>query len=69
LDDDQKGEWQLNIDYHGNGTETPTYIKITTFFDYGTASQRKEIKVFKLTEIKENQYLCTINTDSKLFIE
>jgi uncharacterized protein YfaP (DUF2135 family) len=69
LDDDQKGEWKINIDYHGNGTETPTYIKITTFFDYGTASQRKEIKVFKLTEIKENQYLCTINTDSKLFIE
>jgi tetratricopeptide (TPR) repeat protein len=69
LDDDLKGEWKVNIDYHGNGSETPTYIKITTFFDYGTVAQRKEIKVFKLTEIKGNQYLCTINTDSKLFIE
>jgi uncharacterized protein YfaP (DUF2135 family) len=69
LDDKLKGEWVVNISYFGNGSQDPTYLKVTTFFDYGTMEQRQSIKVFKLTEIKEDSYLCRINTDLKLFIE
>jgi tetratricopeptide (TPR) repeat protein len=69
LDDDLKGEWVVNISYFGNGTQDPTYLKVSTFFDYGTSVQRKVIKVFKLNKIKEDTYLCKINTESKLFIE
>lgn len=69
LDDDLKGEWVINISYFGKGTQDPTYLKVTTFFDYDTMEERKVTKVFKLTQIKKDQYVCTINTDSKLFIE
>ena len=69
LDDDLKGEWVVNVSYFGNGSQDPTYLKVTTFFDYGTLEQRKATKVFKLAGIKEDSYLCRINTDSKLFIE
>jgi tetratricopeptide (TPR) repeat protein len=69
LDDDLKGEWVVNISYFGNGSQDPTYLKVTTFFDYGTMEQRQATKVFKLAGIKEDSYLCRINTDSKLFIE
>lgn len=69
LDDDLKGEWVVNISYFGNGTQDPIYLKVSTFFDYGTSVQRKVIKVFKLSKIKEDTYLCKINTESKLFIE
>ena len=69
LDDDLKGEWVVNISYFGNGSQDPTYLKVTTFFDYGTVEQRQSISVFKLAGIKEDSYLCRINTDSKLFIE
>jgi tetratricopeptide (TPR) repeat protein len=69
LDDDLKGEWVVNVSYLGNGTQDPTYLKATTFFDYGTMEERKVTKVFKLNAIKEGLYLCTINTDSKLVVE
>ncbi len=69
LDDDLKGEWVINISYFGNGSQDPTYLKVTTFFDYGTLEQRQATKVFKLAGIKEDSYLCRINTESKLFIE
>ena len=69
LDDDLKGEWVINISYFGNGSQDPTYLKVTTFFDYGSLEERKVTKVFKLKAIKEGLYLCTINTDSKLVVE
>ena len=69
LDYELKGEWVVNISYFGNGTQDPTYLKATTFFDYGTLEERKVTKVFKLNAIKEGLYFCTINTDSKLVVE
>ncbi|MBC8768485.1 hypothetical protein H4O18_10825 [Arenibacter sp. BSSL-BM3] len=69
LDDELKGEWVVNISYFGNGTQDPTYLKVTTFFDYGTSAQRKSMKVFKLTHTNDDVYLFTINTELKLFIE
>ena len=69
LDDDLKGEWVINISYFGNGSKDQTYLKVTTFFDYGTLEQRQVTKLFKLSGIKEDSYLCRINTESKLFIE
>ncbi|SHE94119.1 TonB-dependent Receptor Plug Domain [Arenibacter palladensis] len=69
LHDDLKGAWVINISYFGNGSQDPTYLKVTTFFDYGTLEQRQATKVFKLAGIKEDSYLCRINTESKLFIE
>jgi hypothetical protein len=48
LDGSLEGTWQVNLKYLGNKSLTPTYLKATLYYNYGTTSQRKETKVFKL---------------------
>ena len=40
------GLWQINIDYKGNNSEMPTYIKVSVYRDYGLPSQQTEIKIY-----------------------
>ena len=54
------GTWKINIKYLGNKSLTPTYLKATTYFNFGTNAQRKEVKVFKLTTKNVNQKLFSI---------
>lgn len=56
-----KGDWQVNIKYLGNKSLTPTYLKVAIYHDYGTFSQRKETKVFKLSLKNMNQQLFRIS--------
>lgn len=58
IDGSLAGKWQVNINYLGNKKLEPTYLKVTTYFNYGLNSQRKETKVFRLA-LK--------NTPSELF--
>ena len=61
-----KGDWQVNIKYFGNKSLTPTYLKVAIYHDYGTISQRKETKVFKLALKNVNQQLFTVSNISGL---
>ncbi|MGB3144552.1 MAG: hypothetical protein WBB24_10620, partial [Maribacter sp.] len=64
IDTSLQGIWQVNAKYLGNKSLTPTYLKATIYHDYNKASQRKEIKVFKLSLRNVNQQLFTIpNSD------
>ena len=56
-----RGKWQVNVTYLGNKSLTPTYLKASIYHNYGSASQRKEIKVFKLSLRKVNQQLFTVS--------
>ena len=62
LDGQIKGKWYINLDY--NPSEAPTYLKATTYFNYGKPSQKKEVRVFKLSTKRQGQYLFTIDTVS-----
>ena len=44
------GEWMFNAKYYGktSGNESPTFIKITIFKNFGQPNQSKEIKVIRL---------------------
>lgn len=44
------GEWTFNIKYYGNNSilDEPTYIKITTYKNFGSANETKDIKVVRL---------------------
>ena len=48
IDHTNPGKWQANVTYYGNKSLTPTYMKVTTFYNYGMPGQRKEIRTFKL---------------------
>jgi tetratricopeptide (TPR) repeat protein len=61
IDDSLRGTWQVNATYFGNKSLTPTYLKATIYYNFGSASQRKETKVFKLSIRDINQKLFTVS--------
>ncbi|MEJ2584982.1 MAG: carboxypeptidase-like regulatory domain-containing protein [Robiginitalea sp.] len=61
IDGSLPGTWQVNIRYQGNKSLTPTYLKVSIYDNYGTRSQRKEVRVFKLFLKDVNQQLFTIS--------
>jgi len=55
IDDTIRGTWMVNVKYLGNKSLTPSYIKATIYHNYGSASQRKETKLFKMSLKNANQ--------------
>ena len=66
LDGSLPGSWKVNINYLGNKSLTPTYLKATVYYNYGTYAQRKETKVFKLSLKSTPHELFAISVGSKL---
>jgi len=54
------GLWEVNIDYKGNPSGMPTYLKVSIYHNFGLTDQSLEVKVFKLTEDQEKGQLLTI---------
>jgi len=50
LTEDDIGEWKFNMKYYGNGSDRPTFVKITTYKNYGSSNQIKTIEVVRLNE-------------------
>lgn len=65
---DPEGIWQVNVNYLGNKSLTPTYLKATVYKNYGKPSQQQESRVFKLMAKNRNQELFKIKTDGTLTI-
>ncbi|MDT0607372.1 carboxypeptidase-like regulatory domain-containing protein [Croceitalea rosinachiae] len=65
MDGSLGGTWKININYLGNKSLTPTYLKATVYYDYGLDTQRKETKVFKLDLKNVNQELFTIASSGR----
>lgn len=66
LDGALPGTWQVNVDYLGNKSLTPTFLKATIYYNYGTSSQCKEIKTFKLSLKNVNQELFKIQSNARI---
>lgn len=62
IDSSIEGNWQVNINYLGNKSLTPTYFKVDIYYNYGSPYQKKETKVFKLSLKNINQRLFQINS-------
>ncbi len=60
IDKSLPGKWQMNIKYFGNKSYDPTYLKATVYYDYGTPSQKKQLKVFKLSQLNLNTELFSV---------
>ena len=43
-----KEDWLINLTYLGNKKYTPTFLKATTYYNWGKPNQREEIKVHEL---------------------
>jgi tetratricopeptide (TPR) repeat protein len=66
MDGSLPGNWQINVNYFGNKSLTPTYLKATVYHNYGSKTQRKEVKVFTLTLKDVNQELFKLNIGAKM---
>ncbi len=61
-----KGEWLFNINYQGKRTgdnSSPTYLKITTYTNFGKENQTVQTKVISLYELNKQTTVHTINID------
>ena len=66
IDGSLPGTWQVNVNYLGNKSLTPTFLKATVYYNYGTRSQRKEVKTFKLSLKNVNQELFKVTVGGQL---
>ncbi len=66
IDGSLPGNWTVNINYYGNKSLTPTYLKATVYYNYGSYAQRKETRVFKLSLKNVPQELFTVSVGGKL---
>ena len=59
------GEWTFNAKYYGktSGNESPTFIKITIFKNFGQPNQSKEIKVIRLGKLDVEQTIAKVNVN------
>lgn len=48
MDSFNDNDWLVTVSFKGNKSLTPTYLKLTTYYDYGSKNQSKDVKVFKL---------------------
>ncbi|MBT8177590.1 MAG: tetratricopeptide repeat protein, partial [Eudoraea sp.] len=64
LDRSLPGVWKINVNYLGNKSLSPTYLKATTYYNYGTKSQRSEKQVFKLLLKDVNRELFAVSNGS-----
>jgi hypothetical protein len=66
IDEALKGIWKVNVNYKGNKKLTPTYLKATVDYTYGSKGQTQEIQVFKLQSKGLNQNILRIQNGSLL---
>ena len=62
------GTWKVNVNYLGNKSLTPTYLKTTIYRNYGSPAQSKEVKVFKLSLKDVNQELFRLTTGNRVVV-
>ncbi len=59
------GEWTFNINYFGNNSklDVPTFVKITTYKNFGSANEIKDIKVVRLHKKDIEQTVAKLNVN------
>jgi len=62
IDNSLDGNWQINLKYLGNKQVTPSYLKAVIYTNYGTTSQQKKTKVFKMDLKDVNKQLFKVKS-------
>lgn len=64
IDGSLPGTWKVNINYLGNKSLTPTYLKATIYTNYGTRDQKMDVRVFRLGLKNVYHELFSVNAPS-----
>ena len=55
-----KGEYKIKANYYGDSLQKisgPTFLKVTTFINYGTNKEKKEVKLIRLSTKEKEIYI------------
>ena len=63
VDDLEEGDWLFNATYYGNKKPEPTYLKVTSYYNWGLPNQTQKIKVFTLDRTDTKFQLITYNKE------
>ncbi len=66
MDENLIGNWQVNLDYLGNKSFDPTYMKATVWTNYGTPFENKKLYFFRLSEQNVNQKIFSVKNNPTL---
>ncbi len=61
IDDLGSGDWLVNLKYFGNKQFQPTFLKVTTYYNWQQPTQKHEVEVFKLTRQNIKMQLLKLN--------
>ena len=61
------GDWLVNVNYLGNKTYAPTYLKVTVYHNWERSNQTEEIHLFKLTRKNVKIQLLKLNANSSTY--
>lgn len=61
IDDIGAGNWLFNLTYHGNKKSTPTYFKITTYYNWSRPNQFKKVRVLPIKDLYDKIEILKIN--------
>ncbi len=61
VDGSLPGRWRVNINYKGNKKLEPVYLKVTTYYNFGKISQRRQVNVYRLALKDVNHKLFDLN--------
>ena len=61
IDDLGSGDWLVNLKYFGNKQFQPTFLKVTTYYNWQQPNQKQKVEVFKLTRQNIKMQLLKLN--------
>jgi len=67
IEDLGKGDWLVNITYKGNKKTVPTFLKLTTYFNWGKLNEKRDVNVYKLDIQNQKASLLRFDGDYEVF--
>jgi uncharacterized protein YfaP (DUF2135 family) len=67
IEDLGKGDWLVNITYKGNKKTVPTFLKLTTYFNWGKPSEKRDVNVYKLDIQNQKASLLKFDSEFEVF--
>ena len=67
VEDLGSGEWLVNLTYKGNKKPDPTFLKLTTYYNWGKPNEKRSVKVYKLEIEDQKASLFKLNKEQDVF--
>lgn len=67
IDDLGTGDWLVNITYKGNKKSLPSFLKLTTYFNWGKVNEKRDVNVYKLDIQDQKAALLRFDSEFEVF--